>query len=1414
MNTGSSWSTSSGFGNTGKSGGLSQANTSTNGSFGPSNTKFSFQSGSNPNSTPSTSGGLFGNKPVTTGFAVPPSSGASSSLNGGLGSTGASSGLFGNSSGTNPQSGGLFANSSNTGNNITGQTSNNFGSGNTAPNSQLFGNTSNSTATQSGGLFGNSNTNKTHQGGVFGDSNPTKRTMGNFGAPSSLSNSQSGNSTTSLFGNSSSQANAGTFAPSSNTLGTSFGNSGTQNPQSSGLFGNSNTSSGGLFGAKSTGSGSLFGISTTQNNGPITNSASSENPYGQTSVLASIAKTEQAMPSSITNSLFNKAQNSKKRSTSASFHVSSATKPSLVSRLAKTFNIFRGTTKSNSTPNNPKLSGVFTQQNHVDDIPVSGNPKSKRNDDWDGTRGLHISPKYAGEFRKLVIKSTPSKFHLIDAEKVFRAKRKRAIISPAYPRGFEDDCSSEDESGDQRPTKLAKPNKRRSISVEAKPDSKSPTTEDTEKYRHNNGYFCSPSLEELSMMTPLMLSEIENFIIGRVGHGQISYIYPVDISTLFEKCDYDLNSVSKELFGRIIKFQDSIVRVYDDDGLVSPEMGYELNVPATITLKTPPKQRTVEDHIKRLQNMTGMEFVTYDPITFNWTFNVKHFSVWGLIDDSETEGDETEDMERLRNLKKKQDNEESEASIIYSRLYQNESYQNELKRQKIERQTRGIPGGWEFDTTVRVDGGALSVKQKSVKNEINQEVNAFKEEKFAHALAANASDITDDSDNESIGKAHEEPLLDDLLFPGEVRNYDYLKHIVNDMPLDGDINELVDEKAYEPNINDEAVFTHFDRQTSLPVSKNWLLQLELANNVDSALAPFAAAPRYSQSALNSINDILFSGTSNQRNVLEQASTPKEISQDPQLFIETGVNFNPASTIEAFRGILLKSDIKKRGNGYPCVSLTKHLSFATVSVIFNESSDSDFLKLASILFDKPDIGKLAKYSSVDFGNENLVSRLETLETRDRLAAWLKAHNTMISSFDDADPLEQIFSYVCSGDLKFAIGLATTSNNLHLASLLTLIDSNDPTVRSIARNQLQAWEDFNELGFVPKVIVKIFKILAGDFKSFHSELPVRILLSIYVLYGNPAESIDTIFAKFAEISGSCHLSEMLKIYSSLQANEIQEVGHQIVASQLSKQLKWLIVHVLSITERSERFVSIQNSVGLSYGSELEKSNLWKEAIYVYSSMTDDALAKAKIRNVVIENVAEIVDRGTEQEHFLIDMLQVPRGLLYEAYAIEKRRKRDFWGSGEALVVAGLWDEAHDIICDELGPAAIIEEDSTLITRLRAIIIGFPESGSIISRWNQGAGFYEKYFKILEEQDIQTTIESTEIDFLLVNGANLQTNGSFTSTVSSRIAAKRIGDIAIEYHESISDLSQKILALKLGENERNYLKSRLMSLGLPIE
>lgn len=95
----------------------------------------------------------------------------------------------------------------------------------------------------------------------------------------------------------------------------------------------------------------------------------------------------------------------------------------------------------------------------------------------------------------------------------------------------------------------------------------------------------------------------------------------------------------EDLLGGIVRLEDRNATVYPEEYEdIKPPPGEGLNVPATITLENcfPLDKSTrkpikdgdhprVQQHVKRLRNLEGTEFIEFEAASGRWSFSVEEF---------------------------------------------------------------------------------------------------------------------------------------------------------------------------------------------------------------------------------------------------------------------------------------------------------------------------------------------------------------------------------------------------------------------------------------------------------------------------------------------------------------------------------------------------------------------------------------------------------------------------------------------------------------------------------------------------------------------------------------------------------------------------------------------------------------------
>ncbi|ODV83617.1 hypothetical protein CANARDRAFT_184278, partial [[Candida] arabinofermentans NRRL YB-2248] len=338
------------------------------------------------------------------------------------------------------------------------------------------------------------------------------------------------------------------------------------------------------------------------------------------------------------------------------------------------------------------------------------------------------------------------------------------------------------------------------ISTTTQNDGQTQTADElnSDKIEKNHGsYWCSPSISYLSTLSKTELSHVEDFVAGRLGYGQVSFQYPVDLTAFQDNWD--------QLLGGCILFRPKILQVYPD-GFTKPCQGNGLNVPATVMVegcfpidkstKKPikdPSSPEMNTFIKKLKNINGMNFINYDFITGTFTFSVEHFSIWGLVDEDE------DDPELVSKFKKQQEEELA-----------NEKRKNEIQVNALEK---------------------ISNYQNGKLGRLLHKNNQFSVDDSIDSDSDHAENDDDDDDDDSIeSNSSDEDEVD--------------------------FNNLVVMKAYEPDIEDLDM-TAIKTQSEFPVSEDWEDQIALSDGFYSVFNKDLNASKDMKLDFKQVNEFLF-----------------------------------------------------------------------------------------------------------------------------------------------------------------------------------------------------------------------------------------------------------------------------------------------------------------------------------------------------------------------------------------------------------------------------------------------------------------------------------------------------------------------------------------------------------------------------
>ncbi|SSD58949.1 uncharacterized protein SCODWIG_00710 [Saccharomycodes ludwigii] len=1319
---------------------------------------------STPQSTPVPRTNVFGQQQQQPPTTVKPTNTLFG--NNGIGAASTPSPVTNNLFGTNKPSTGLLNNpTTNTGTNTTNGTS-------------LFGNSS-KTMTANIAPVDNKPQIKTGTTGLFGSATMNPSTNKNGG----------------LFNNGNTQTNSlFTNKPTTTNSNSLFGNNSSATSAPISLFGNTNSNN------TATGNGNFGALNNSGSQMSNTIPNASSNPYGLKIEEVLITK----MPASITSSLNNNTSdvinNQKtvfnirsKNPTSLkrnSFQSSTFNESSLISKLGsrllngKSTDSIRGLFSASSsltsgTANFLSNFGSFdknTLDNQQNNNGITKNNKKLAQNQIFFTNGV-IAKKDLSGIRKLKI--DPKRIALK------RQRLANGLSSTSKFGSIEDDNVNNGESSIHNPKDNRKPDSnyrvfgshelKEDLNVESSGESSNEESSSSSKSSAKPAdssdidYWCSPSIEALSEMSEKELSLVPDFVIGRKGYGCIAFSYDVDLSNFKE-------DFKGKLFGNIVVFNDNrTVEVYPDEK-TKPTVGNGINVPAIITLekiypidvktKKPIKNGSnipgIQNFVKKLKNQRGMEFISYNPFGGVWIFKVKHFSIYGLVDDNsvavDLDGVEVSDEIKNRN-------------IAYPKMRADEYSDVDL------------PGAFERTT---------SNKQQS---------------NTSSALNINSTDIVL-STPKIPGKLLDLVQNEDIVVERDYEPSDVDESDFDDLEVQPDLDTADDwvEQLVLAGTSKKSIFADqrflFDKNADL----DNLLFASFNRNVEEyqKIIKERRLVRWNFASFNQDSTLLIKSVN---------GIGAKIVTCPA--IKGGKD--PKTLVNIFTQIIPRVNFETRNDthGFPIVS--KDIGFNFQNLYDANSEDSKW-NLLHILFDK--MNKPQNYE-----NENVCQSLMKKQKLNRLIEWVNMEisgeinlklSTYSSKSDNADQLYKIILHLVNNDIVEATSLAIYSNNPHLSCVIPMLTSNNNAFKKMAKLQLSKWKS---LGCsVDPQITCIFKILSGDF-VYLSDLSWLANFALHLNYCDIyRSSISDVVADFF-----CHfkihdvnnqvdksvVASILKFYtaSTGEASKYNELLKALKFSEspLDCVLTWFLIQILSAKHKKLQIdYNIKDIVSLNFIEQLKCNGLWEESMYVATFIENNFVATKQFKNLLTLEIKRFQDNIP-----FLKKLKIPESELYYHLSLSFKNSFDSYNESLCLIKAGKYKEGIAVITKILGPKCILSSDDKEHSKVLDLIETFPKNIRD-SDWDRSIGLYKRYLRLLLLKDSGKDNLETIMDLLPLYYENtkcIQYCYVSCMEMSFKVSLEYIERfIQGESADRRQDLMNKILNLPLGEPEANHLKRLL--------
>lgn len=124
---------------------------------------------------------------------------------------------------------------------------------------------------------------------------------------------------------------------------------------------------------------------------------------------------------------------------------------------------------------------------------------------------------------------------------------------------------------------------------------------------------------------------------------------------------------------------------------------------------------------------------------------------------------------------------------------------------------------------------------------------------------------------------------------------------------------------------------------------------------------------------------------------------------------------------------------------------------------------------------------------------------------------------------------------------------------------------------------------------------------------------------------------------------------------------------------------------------------------------------------------------------------LEANEESESFLKDRLGVPAQWIEQARGVKARYCSEPRLEARSLLAAGLYTEAHDVICDGIAPEAILSESYQQLEDLLAPLAQ-PQRCSLIADWSIKGKVYWNYMTVVKAVD--NILKQVLIIFIHIN------------------------------------------------------------------
>ena len=203
---------------------------------------------------------------------------------------------------------------------------------------------------------------------------------------------------------------------------------------------------------------------------------------------------------------------------------------------------------------------------------------------------------------------------------------------------------------------------------------------------------------------------------------------------------------------------------------------------------------------------------------------------------------------------------------------------------------------------------------------------------------------------------------------------------------------------------------------------------------------------------------------------------------------------------------------------------------------------------------------------------------------------------------------------------------------------------------------------------------------------------------------------------------------------------------------------------------------------FASQLVNEGSWLEATYVLLYVEDPKAREKSIRDHLCRHASLLGPETGDNVTTLTQNFKIPPAWIWEAQALYMRSvEGDAVAEVQCLVRAGLFEEAHRRLVEQVAPQAIVERDYQGLSDILSKIEGKEDQ---VSDWTQGGEVYQDFLGLMRCRAQRAKVPTQLLQKLISSLPGLQNKNRSTSTYHDAALAEMSSVVA----RAIADSSDK--------------------------